>query len=232
MARKRDGDQRRRDLCDAAIHVLADHGSRGLTHANVDRYAEVADGTTSYYYRTREALLRGVGKRVGEIDVANLQSVCNEPADAEHPFLRLAQLTLLQAEGAGLALNRARHELLLGAARDPDLAAYSRQFVGPITDMTHDAITRLRPGADNEDLRQAQATAVMTFIAGVFARLVGGDRSIRDPDELSSTLEALVVAIALRDRDAGTPRSSGKNPQTLSRKQIDTKRSTTPAQTT
>lgn len=232
MARKRDGDQRRRDLCDAAIQVLADHGSRGLTHANVDRYADVPDGTTSYYYRTREALLRGVGKRVAEIDVANLQSVGDEPANAEHPFLRLAQLTLLQADGVGLALNRARHELLLGAARDPDLAAYSRQFVGPIIDMTHDAITRLQPGADSEDLRQAQATAVMTFIAGVFARLVGGDRSFRDAAELSSTLEALVVAIALRDGDAAAPRLSGKDPDTISREQIDTRRATTPAQST
>ena len=53
--------------------VLAEHGSRGLTHGQVDRYAGVPEGTTSYYYRTRAALLRGVGKRVGEIDVANLQ---------------------------------------------------------------------------------------------------------------------------------------------------------------
>ena len=64
--RKRDGDERRRELCDAAIRVLAEHGSRGLTHGQVDRYARVPDGTTSYYYRTRAALLRGVGKRVAE----------------------------------------------------------------------------------------------------------------------------------------------------------------------
>ena len=80
-ARKRDGDERRRELCDAAIQVLAEHGSRGLTHGQVDRYAGVPDGTTSYYYRTRAALLRGVGKRVGEIDVANLRSVIDEPLD-------------------------------------------------------------------------------------------------------------------------------------------------------
>ena len=79
--RKRDGDERRRELCDAAIKVLAEHGSRGLTHGQVDRYAGVPDGTTSYYYRTRAALLRGVGKRVADIDVANLRSVSDEPLD-------------------------------------------------------------------------------------------------------------------------------------------------------
>lgn len=53
--RKRNGDERRRDLCDAAIRVLAEDGSRGLTHGQVDRVAGVPEGTTSYYYRTRVA---------------------------------------------------------------------------------------------------------------------------------------------------------------------------------
>src|ERR1700712_2714890 len=141
--RKRDGDERRRALCNAAIQVLADHGSRGLTHAQVDRRAGMPDGTTSYYYRTREALLRGVGKRVAEIDVANLQSVSDEPANPDAPFAHLARLTLMQATGDGLALNRARHELLLRAARDPDLADTSGEFVARMNVMARVAIAHL-----------------------------------------------------------------------------------------
>jgi len=38
----------------------------------------VPDGTTSYYYRTREALLRGVGQRVADIDLVNIASVSAE----------------------------------------------------------------------------------------------------------------------------------------------------------
>jgi hypothetical protein len=117
--RKRDGGERRRELCDAGIQVLAEHGSRGLTHGQVDRYAAVPVGTTSYYYRTRAALLRGIGKRVAEIDFANLRSVIDEPLDPQSPFAHLTELTLMQANGPGLMLNRARHELLLGAARIP-----------------------------------------------------------------------------------------------------------------
>src|ERR1700761_1275211 len=97
VTRKRNGEERRRELCDAAIQVLAEHGSRGLTHGQVDRCAGVPDGTTAYYYRTRAALLRGVGKRVAEIDVANLQSVIDEPPDPLAPFARLAELTMRQA---------------------------------------------------------------------------------------------------------------------------------------
>ena len=195
--RKRDGDERRRELCDAAIQVLAEHGSRGLTHGQVDRYAGVPDGTTSYYYRTRAALLRGVGKRVGEIDVANLRSVIDEPLDPQSPFAHLAELTMMQAAGPGLVLNRARHELLLGAARDPDLAETSQDFVAQINTMTRDAIAHLQPGTDDPDLLVAQTTAVTTFIAGVFTRLVSGDRTISSAEQLAALLQAVATAVSL-----------------------------------
>jgi AcrR family transcriptional regulator len=201
--RKRDGDERRRELCDAAIHVLAEHGSRGLTHAQVDRYAGVPDGTTSYYYRTRAALLRGVGKRVAAIDIANLQSLSDEPPDPESPFAQLAQLVVLQAHGAGLALNRARLELVLGAVRDPNLAETSQEFVGRIIAMTHDAIAYLYPGNGDPLLFEAQTTAVTTFIAGVFTRLVAGDRTIDDAAQLARFLQAVVTAVALERAGTG-----------------------------
>lgn len=195
--RKRDGDERRRELCDAAIEVLAEHGSRGLTHGQVDRYAGVPDGTTSYYYRTRAALLRGVGKRVADIDVANLRSVSDKPLDSQAPFSHIAQLVIAQSHGVGLALNRARHELLLGAARDPDLAETSQEFVGRIIAMAQDAIAHLQPGNEDPALLEAQTTAVTTFIAGVFTRLVAGDRTINDADQLARLLHAVVRAVAL-----------------------------------
>jgi DNA-binding transcriptional regulator YbjK len=196
MPRKRDGDQRRRELCDAAIQVLADQGSRGLTHGQVDRCARVPDGTTSYYYRTREALLRGVGSRVAEIDVANLQSVVDEPINPDAPFARLAQLTMMQADGAGLALNRARHELLLSAARDPDLADTSQEFAARVSTMAQDAIAHLQPDIHDPGLLEAQATAVTTFLAGVFARLVAGDRTIYQHEALARLLQSITTAVA------------------------------------
>ena len=175
--------------------MLAEHGSRGLTHGQVDRCAGLPDGTTSYYYRTRAALLRGVGKRVAEIDVANLQSVIDKPLDPLSPFAHLARLTMMQADGPGLMLNRARHELLLGAVRDPDLAETSQDFVARINAMAQDAIAHLQPGTDDPELLAAQTTAVTTFIAGVFTRLVSGDRTINDAQQLSRLLEAVATAV-------------------------------------
>lgn len=196
-SRKRNGDERRRVLCDAAVHVLAEHGSRGLTHGRVDRYAGVPEGTTSYYYRTRTALLRGVAKRVAEIDVANLQSVIDDPVDRSSPFAHLARLTMMQATGHGLMLNRARHELLLAAARDPDLAETSQAFVARINTVAREAIAHLRPGISDPEVLAAQTTAVTTFIAGVFTRLAAGDRSVSEAEQLTGLLEAVATAVAL-----------------------------------
>lgn len=195
--RKRNGDERRRDLCDAAIRVLAERGSRGLTHGQVDRCAGVPEGTTSYYYRTRAALLRGVGRRVAEIDVANLQSVIDEPLDALAPFAHLARLTMMQADGPGLMLNRARHELLLGAARDPHLAETSQHFVARLNGMTREAIAHLQPGTDEPALLDLQTDVVTTFIAGVFSRLAAGDRTINGAEQLGGLLEAVATAVSL-----------------------------------
>ncbi|CDO87400.1 TetR family transcriptional regulator [Mycobacterium triplex] len=197
-SRKRNGDERRRALCDAAIQVLAERGSRGLTHGQVDRCAGVPEGTTSYYYRTRAALLRGVGGRIAEIDVANLQSVIDEPLDPLAPFAHLAELTMMQAHGPGLMLNRARHELLLDAVRDPGLAETSQTFVTRINAMAHEAIAHLQPGTDDPELLDTQTTAVTTFIAGVFTRLAGGDRTISNAAQLARLLEAVATAVSLQ----------------------------------
>jgi hypothetical protein len=105
---------------------------------------------------------------------------------------------MMQADGPGLVLNRARHELLLGAARDPDLADTSQGFVARIISMARDAIAHLQTGTDDPELLAAQATAVTTFIAGVFTRLVSGDRTINNAEQLSRLLEAVATAVSLQ----------------------------------
>jgi AcrR family transcriptional regulator len=61
---------RARQVADAAIAVLADHGARGLTHRAVDQAAGLPPGTTSNYARTREALLTLILARIAELDLA------------------------------------------------------------------------------------------------------------------------------------------------------------------
>ena len=59
---------RREDLGDAAIAVVAERGLKGLTHRAVDSAAHVPAGTTSNYFRTRQALIEGVAERIEQRD--------------------------------------------------------------------------------------------------------------------------------------------------------------------
>ena len=207
IKRKRDGDERRRELCDAAIQVLAEQGSRGLTHQQVDRSASLPDGTTSYYYRTRAALLQGVGSRVAEIDTENLRSITADATRSATPFGRLAQLVMIQADGPGLLLNRARLELMLAATRDPEIADRSATFEARIVTLARDAIAAVQFTGDSaveSALLDAQVSAVMTIVAGLFTRFAAGDRTVADVHHVERLLTSVVRAVTL-DHDESSP---------------------------
>ncbi|MBB1052822.1 AcrR family transcriptional regulator [Dietzia sp. 2505] len=53
---------RRDQICRAAIALAARGGSHALTHQAIDAELGIAKGSTSYYYRTRAALIAGVSE--------------------------------------------------------------------------------------------------------------------------------------------------------------------------
>ena len=55
-------------ILDAAIDLVGREGLRALTHARVDERAGLPKGSTSNYFRTRQALLSGVVNRLVELD--------------------------------------------------------------------------------------------------------------------------------------------------------------------
>jgi DNA-binding transcriptional regulator YbjK len=114
---------RRTAIAQAALEVLAQAGSRGLTHRAVDRQLGLAEGSTSAYFRTRAELLDAAGARLSQLD-----------RDAPPPpALALGRTS--PGESAALAatllehwlsptqrtLQLARQELLLEAARRREL---------------------------------------------------------------------------------------------------------------
>ena len=115
---------RRRQLLDAAQHVVAAEGLKGLTHRAVDRRAGLPEGSCSAYWRTRQALLAALTEYVAGALVADVDrlaeqlraSASDDGAGMEHAlelFLRwLDQRELLVA----------RLELSMAATRDPELA--------------------------------------------------------------------------------------------------------------
>lgn len=114
---------RRRLIARHALEVLAAGGARGLTHRAVDQAAGLPPGSTSYYHRTRAALL--------DACLDDLVRQDEEDVAALAPTLRAGDEAALATVLAGVlhrwattdrARQLGRYELFLEAVRRPDLA--------------------------------------------------------------------------------------------------------------
>ncbi|WP_425461802.1 TetR/AcrR family transcriptional regulator [Mycobacterium helveticum] len=207
--------ERRRALCDAAIQLLADDGAKGLSHLKVDRKAGVPDGTTSFYFRTREALLRAVAERLAERDLADLQSVVDS-SDGRGENLspsRLSQVVIQAGTEPQLSRTRARYELTMQAARDPALAAILQQATDGFTRLHREILVQLLPhGAELESaVVEDLSNVTLTFINGLMARIAHGDRVVGSAEQLDGILSAIAAGI-LKSPDRGRLTESGAAP--------------------
>lgn len=115
-------------LADAAIEVLGAYGLRQLTHRAVDAAAGLPAGSTSNYFRTRDALLSAVVARMSGLDRSDWRQltesfVPREVADLAEVLGALVR----QATGPGRNRALARYALCLEAVRRPDLQRELRQ---------------------------------------------------------------------------------------------------------
>jgi len=133
----------RRELAaDAALTVLAEQGSRGLTHRAVDQAAELPPGSTSNYFRTRSALLEAALARHIELDlppaelVAQISDAKLDRAGVRGLFMAaLARVVDPEAR----PLIAARYELMLESIHRPELRrqyARARERVIDLAAMT------------------------------------------------------------------------------------------------
>ena len=192
--------ERRRELCDAAIQLLADDGAKGLSHLKVDRKAGVPDGTTSFYFRTRAALLRAAAERVAELDLAALQSVADS-ADGSSPSL-LATLVIQSAVEPQLSRTKARYELTMQATRDPAMAETLARSTEAFTKLHHDIVVQLVPrGAELDDaVIDDLSNVTLTFINGLLLRFAHGDRIVDSAEQVDRLLSAIITGILTSDQ--------------------------------
>lgn len=182
---------RRRQLLDAALHVIADEGLRGLTHRAVDRQAGLPEGSCSAYLRTRSALQQALTDHVAATLVADVDALAERlrgapPEDggveaALDLFLRwLDQRELLVA----------RLELTMLATRDPDLAARLAEHRARLVELV-DAIM----GSLGKEHSHDRAEALVASYDGVLIAAL-----LKPPGErrafLTRSLELLSAALA------------------------------------
>jgi len=156
---------RRTDILDAALRVLAEQGMRGLTHRAVDAAAAIAPGSTSYYFRSRSALVTGCVARLVEVDAAVEVPEVSAAGLAD----ALVAVTVAMAT-TGRHRTLARYELSLASAREPQLRA--ALVAGGDTIRRLGARTLAAAGAANPYAAAAELAALMDGLA--FTALVRG----------------------------------------------------------
>lgn len=114
---------RRRQLLEAALHVIADDGLRGLTHRAVDRRAGLPEGSCSAYLRTRQALQAALAEYVAATLVADVDRLADRlTADGADDGAGVeAALELFMRWLDQRELLVARLELTMAATRNAEL---------------------------------------------------------------------------------------------------------------
>ncbi|MFC4942306.1 TetR/AcrR family transcriptional regulator [Pseudonocardia sp. GCM10023141] len=184
---------RREDLADAAIATLAEQGMRGLTHRAVDRTAGVAEGSTSYYFRTRHALLEAIVERLAQVDTADALALTTAGAFTAEALDAVVDHWLTAGRNQMLA----RYELALESTRRPELRRAFEQAGGSIRTRLADVLARNGAGD------RARADRLVAGIDGlIFDQLVGSGTRRMSRAERLAVIEGLLQG-ALGGRQQG-----------------------------
>jgi DNA-binding transcriptional regulator YbjK len=167
-------EQRRAHLADAGIDLLVESGVHGVTHRAVDRRAGLPAGTTSNYFRSREALLMAIAHRV----VARHQADMADAAQAHPPSAKgnigeraidLILDSLMLAAGPHRARYLAIFELRLESLRRPALSAAINELMAAMTAFTAGHHTELGLG-----IPPAAVPPMLVMYGGALFALVTG----------------------------------------------------------
>jgi DNA-binding transcriptional regulator YbjK len=209
---------RRALIADAAISTLARDGMRGLTHRAVDRAAGLPEGSASYYFRTRQALLQATVERLAELTrtdmlaSAGLLERAAAPSPPGHELDAIAALAAGLVESwltSGRERQLARYELSLEATRRPEL----RQTLVTTGAAIRAFVADRFAAAGIREPRQRAADFV-AFIDGLlFDQLAGaGNRELTAPD-VRAAIDTILVGVtraANRGRGAGDEGDGGE----------------------
>lgn len=169
--------RRREQVLDAAVRVLGNDGMRRLTYQAVDAAAGAPAGTTSNYFRNRDALLDGIVAHLETLDRRDWESLAtaHQPdtvprlVDALHEFVG-------HATGPAVARTAARYALLLEARANPRLRVPFAHSHAQIVEWGARWIARLGSGSP-----EAHCRTVLDYLDGLILRRITMADQDRDP---------------------------------------------------
>lgn len=157
-------------------------------------------GTTSFYFRTRKALMHAIAERMAELDAADLSVLAELAKDTTTGYAGtagtagLARLVMMSNTEPYLTRSRARYELVLQLGREPELAEAFAQFAAGFYALAREVITQWY-GPDSEPdplVVEEQAVVLLTFIIGVMMSFVIGTPVVSDAAQLDRWIQTML----------------------------------------
>lgn len=189
---------RRREILAAATTVLARQGSRGLTHRAVDREAGLPEGSSSAYFRTRDALLQALGDFVSDRMAGDVSSLArrlgSRQGDHEYAVAEVSRLFLRWLDRPELLT--ARLEIAVAATRDAALASRSGEWRAGLIAVVDDILRR----AGKSDAGQSAQTLLAALDGVLLASLLQPPRHRRA--FVRDSVEELLALLQVADETA------------------------------
>lgn len=120
--------ERRNQILDAAIDILCDDGVGGLTHRQVDCRAKVPAGTTSNYFRTRQALLEATAARTVDLHWQRVELLQSGVGPLTRDALKALMIRMLEPDEQSKRYTLARFELFMESTRREELRPLMKQL--------------------------------------------------------------------------------------------------------
>ncbi|SRX96164.1 putative TetR family transcriptional regulator [Nocardia brasiliensis ATCC] [Mycobacterium shimoidei] len=187
-------------MCDAAIELLGAAGARGLSHPKVDQCAGVPAGTTSFYFRTRKALLQATAARLTELDnsdLARMSELAHDGSGSYSGTAGLATMVTMAGVEPWLTRTKARFELALQAGRDPELAETLDQAARRFQQLIREAVKQWQPAGTRprRAVIDEQAFAALRFIEGVMLDYARGTRTTHSVKRIDRLIQAILIGV-------------------------------------
>ncbi|WP_255361692.1 MULTISPECIES: TetR/AcrR family transcriptional regulator [unclassified Mycobacterium] len=183
------------------MELLGANGVHGVSHPKVDDHAGVPAGTTSFYFRTRKALVHAMATRLAELDVADFSMMAELAENHATQFAGtagLARIVMYVNSEPWLTRAKARYELALLAGRDPELAAALNESADRLYALARSVVTQWHAAdsAPDPDLVDDQATATLAFINGIMLTFVAGQPAVDDAERLDRLIQGVIAGVA------------------------------------
>jgi DNA-binding transcriptional regulator YbjK len=120
--------ERRNQILDAAIDILCDDGVGGLTHRQADTRAGVPAGTTSNYFRTRQALLEATAARTVELHWQRVEMLQSVIGPISRDALKALMIRMLDPDDQFRRWTLARFELFMESTRREELRPMMKEL--------------------------------------------------------------------------------------------------------